>query len=67
MDALAHLLDASRGRDAYLLHASLTPPWSVRLADESPLGLIAVVRGSAWVEGDEGPTLELTAGDVAVV
>ena len=66
MDALARLLDAPRGRDAYLLRASMTPPWSVRLADESPLGLIAVVRGSAWVEGDEGAPLELHAGDVAV-
>ncbi|MGM7671832.1 AraC family transcriptional regulator [Microbacterium sp. A93] len=66
MDALARLLDAPRGRDAYLLRASLTPPWSVRLADESPLGLIAILRGSAWVEGDEGAPLELRAGDVAI-
>lgn len=66
MDALARLLDAPRGRDAYLLRATLRPPWSVRLADESPLGLIAIVRGSAWVEGDDGTTLELHAGDVTV-
>lgn len=66
MDALARLLDAPRGRDAYLLRASMSPPWSILLADESPLGLIAVARGSAWVQGAEGDSIELRAGDVAI-
>jgi transcriptional regulator GlxA family with amidase domain len=39
VDALARLLDGPRGRDAYLLRASLAPPWSIRLMDEAPLGL----------------------------
>ena len=66
MDALARLLDGPRGRDAYLLRASLAPPWSVRLADEAPLGLAAVVRGSAWFEPAGGPPVELGPGDIVV-
>lgn len=66
MDALARLLDGPRGRDAYLLRASMEPPWSVRLADESPLGLVAVLRGSAWFTPDGGPAVELGPGSVVV-
>ena len=66
MDALARLLDGPRGRDAYLLRASLAPPWSVRLMDEAPLGLAAVVDGSAWFEMADGPPVELGPGDIVV-
>ncbi|MGJ7442171.1 AraC family transcriptional regulator [Aquipuribacter sp. MA13-6] len=66
MDALARLLDGPRGRDAYLLRASMEPPWSVRLADEAPLGLVAVLRGSAWLTPDGGPAVELGPGSVVV-
>jgi AraC-like DNA-binding protein len=66
VDALARLLDGPRGRDAYLLRASLAPPWSVRLADEAPLGLAAVVGGSAWFELAGRPPIELGAGDIVV-
>jgi AraC-like DNA-binding protein len=66
VDALARLLDGPRGRDAYLLRASLAPPWSVRLMDEAPLGLAAVVKGSAWFEMADGPPVELVPGDVVV-
>ena len=66
MDALARLLDGPRGRDAYLLRASLAPPWSVRLMDEAPLGLAAVVDGSVWFEMADGPPVELGPGDIVV-
>lgn len=66
MDALARLLDGPRGRDAYLLRASMEPPWSVRLADEAPLGLVAVLRGSAWIAPDGVPAVELVAGSIVV-
>lgn len=66
MDALARLLDGPRGRNAYLLRASMEPPWSVRLADEAPLGLIAVLQGTAWVTPDDGPSVELGPGAVVV-
>ena len=66
MDALARLLDAPRGRDAYLVRTTLAAPWSIRLADGAPLGLVAVLHGSAWISGDDGLGVELRAGDVAV-
>lgn len=66
MDALARLLDGPRGRDAYLLRASMEPPWSVRLADEAPLGLIAIVRGSAWIAVGDGTPVDLGPGGILV-
>lgn len=67
MDALAGLLDGPRARGAFLLRSVLDPPWSLRIADEAPLTLVAVVRGRAalWFDGE--PPAELRAGDVAIV
>jgi AraC-like DNA-binding protein len=62
MDAVAGLLDGPRARGAFLLRSSLDPPWSIRIQDEAPLTLIAIVRGHAWVENTR-----LGAGDVAIV
>ena len=45
MDALAGLLDGPRARGAFLLRSSMDPPWSLRIQDEAPLTLVAVVRG----------------------
>jgi AraC-like DNA-binding protein len=49
MDAMAGLLDGPRARDAFLLRSSMDPPWSLRVQDEAPLTIVAMVRGSAWV------------------
>ncbi|HEX6021780.1 MAG TPA: AraC family transcriptional regulator [Solirubrobacter sp.] len=62
MDAVAGLLDGPRARGAFLLRSTLTPPWALRIEDEAPLTLIAVVRGSAWVQD-----VQIGAGDVAIV
>ncbi|HEX5597893.1 MAG TPA: AraC family transcriptional regulator [Micromonosporaceae bacterium] len=67
MDALAGLLDGPRARGAFLLRSLLDPPWSLRIEDEAPLSLTAVVRGDAWVVPDEGPPFRLGPGDVAVI
>lgn len=67
VDALANLLDGPRGRGAFLLRTSMQPPWSVRMEDEPPLGLVAVVRGTAWIVPDAGDPQELRPGAVAVV
>lgn len=66
MDALARLLDAPRGRDAYLVRATLAAPWSIRLADDAPLGLIAVRRGTVRLLGGVEGGIELGPGDVVV-
>lgn len=65
MDALAGLLDGPRARDAFLLHAVFTPPWSIRVEDEAPLTLVVMLRGSAFFTGARGPGL-LGPGDVVL-
>ena len=49
MDALAGLLDGPRAREAFLLRSSMDPPWSLRIQDEAPLTVVAIVRGEAWL------------------
>ena len=39
------MLGGHRGRDAFVLRCSMTPPWSVRIADDSTVSLIVAVRG----------------------
>jgi AraC-like DNA-binding protein len=67
MDALAGLLDGPRAHDAFLLRSVLAPPWSLRVQDEAPLTLVAVVRGEAWILPDDGETVRVRPGDVAIV
>jgi AraC-like DNA-binding protein len=66
MDAVAGLLDGPRARGAFLLRSSLDPPWSLRIQDEAPLTLVAVVRGHAWVVPDGGSAVRYDRGDVAI-
>jgi AraC-like DNA-binding protein len=66
MDSIAGLLDGPRARDAFLLRSSLDPPWSLRIQDEAPLTLVAVVRGEAYITPDGGETVRLGSGDVAI-
>jgi AraC-like DNA-binding protein len=66
MDAIAGLLDGPRAREAFLLRTSMDPPWAMRVLDESPLTVISMVRGEAWVTPDGGEPRVLRAGDVAV-
>lgn len=78
-DALGSLLDGPRARGAFLLRAVLDPPWSLLVRDRSPLTLIAITRGNAWLclhpslhpSPDPSPeparAFALSPGDVAVV
>lgn len=65
MDHLAALLDGPRARGAFLLRVLLDPPWAMRVQDEAPLTLLAMVRGEAWIVRD-GVT-RVGPGEVAVV
>ncbi len=67
MDSVAGLLDGPRARGAFLLRSSLDPPWSMRIQDEAPLTLVAMVRGDAWVIPDGGEVVGLRRGDVAIM
>ena len=66
MDAVAGLLDGPRARGAFLLRSSMDPPWSLRIQDEAPLTLVAVVRGEAWIVPERGAAGRFDHGDVAV-
>jgi AraC-like DNA-binding protein len=66
MDAVAGLLDGPRAREAFLLCASMDPPWSLRIEDEAPLEISVVVRGQAWAIPDDGDPVCLTRGDVVI-
>ena len=67
VDALAGLLDGPRAQGAFLLRSIMDPPWSLRIQDEAPLTIVAVVRGDAWVCPDGGSPVSLHPGDIAIV
>jgi AraC-like DNA-binding protein len=67
MDAVAGLLDGPRARGAFLLRSSMDPPWSLRIQDEAPLTLVAMVRGDAWIVPDDGEPVQLQRDDVAII
>ncbi|GLW27819.1 AraC family transcriptional regulator [Actinoplanes regularis] len=65
MDTLTGLLDGARAREAFLLRTVLEPPFALRIQDEAPLSLVAMLKGSAQVIRDSRITLN--PGDVAVI
>lgn len=67
MDPLTDFLDGPRARGAFVLHLQLSRPWSVEVADDAPLTLIAVLTGAAWLRPAGGQPTLLGAGDVALV
>jgi len=67
MDGLADLLDGPRARGAFVLRAVMASPWGLRIEDEVPLTLVAVLRGCPVHVPDEGPPVVLHPGDVALV
>jgi len=67
MGAVAGLLDGPRARGAFLLRSSMDPPWSLRIEDEAPLTVVALVRGTAALVRDAGEVVHLGPGDVAIV
>lgn len=66
MDRIAALLDGPRARGAFVLRCLLEPPWAMRIQDEAPLTLMAVVRGEAWVD-QAGASVHVPAGSVVLV
>ena len=45
----------------------MSAPWGLRIADEAPLTLVALLRGRACLVHDDGSTVRCAAGDVAIV
>ena len=67
MDVVAGLLNGPRAQQAFLLRSSLTSPWSLRVQDQAPITVVAVVAGTAWVLPQAGQAVGLGRGDVAVL
>lgn len=67
MAALPELLDRIHARNAVLNRTVLRAPWALRIADGSPLVVLAVVSGHAWVCGDGSPPARVAAGEIAVI
>jgi AraC-like DNA-binding protein len=67
MDSVAGLLDGPRARGAFVLRSMMDPPWGIRIEDEAPLTLVAMVRGEAWARPDDGEDVQLRPGDVAII
>lgn len=67
VDVLEALLDGPRAGGAFLLRAFLDPPWSLRIEDEAPLTVLAVLRGPAWLCPDNQPPMRMDTGQVAIV
>jgi AraC-like DNA-binding protein len=66
MDNLGGLLDAPRARGAFALRTVMSAPWCLRILAESPLTLIAGVKGEAWIVPDTGEPVRIGPGDIAV-
>ncbi|WP_068272713.1 AraC family transcriptional regulator [Aldersonia kunmingensis] len=66
MDALVSLLTGPRAQGAFLLRSIMDAPWSMRIQDEAPLTVVAIVTGSAWIRPDGLDAVHLQPGDVAV-
>ncbi len=67
MDPLTGLLSGPRAHGAFVIQAVGSPPWSVRIEDEAPLTLVAMMRGELSVWFDDGRTLSLKPGDIALI
>ena len=67
VDELTTMLDGPRSHDAFVIRAVLAPPWGLRIQDEAPMSLVAVLRGSCAVRYDDGESAVAEAGDVVVL
>ncbi|GLF97329.1 AraC family transcriptional regulator [Streptomyces yaizuensis] len=66
-DALSNLLHGVRPEGALFDRSALLPPWSLRFAQGTPLALLTVLSGEAWVMSDGHTPVRLTPCDVAIV
>jgi AraC-like DNA-binding protein len=66
MDALGALLEGPRARGAFLLRAMMDPPWSLRIEDEAPLSVVAMVRGSCCFVPDDRPPELMGPGAIGI-
>ena len=61
------LLDQVRSSGALSGLPLLSPPWSVRFADRSPLTLVAMLRGAGWILTDDAAPVPIAENEVGLV
>ena len=66
MDALVGLLGGPRAQGAFLLRSSWNGPWSLRIADEAPLTVLAAPRGEFWITHDGHQPIRVQANELAI-
>lgn len=66
IDEFSGLLEGPRARGAFTLRGLLSSPWSLRIEADSPLTMIAMVKGKAHIAHDNGEHVWLEPGDVAI-
>jgi AraC-like DNA-binding protein len=66
IDEFSGLLEGPRARGAFTLRGLLASPWSLRIEANSPLTVIAVVKGALHITHDNGEQVSLGPGDVAI-
>lgn len=67
MDELSYLLNDVRGEGALFGQSVMRSPWSVSYADGSPLVMVVMVQGRAWIDAGAGEPVAVGVGDVAIV
>ena len=66
IDEFSGLLEGPRARGAFALRTLLASPWCLRVEANSPLTVIAMVRGGCHIAHDGGEEVSLGPGDVAI-
>lgn len=66
IDEFSGLLEGPRARGAFALRGVLSSPWSLRIEADSPLTIIAMARGGCHIDHDNGKSVSLGPGDVAI-
>ncbi len=67
MDPLADFLDGPRARNAFLLRVRMSPPWSVKVQDDAPLTVVALLHGSAHFRQRDAPPVLLEPGALLLI
>jgi AraC-like DNA-binding protein len=67
MDPFDDLLRGVRADGVGLDRRELTPPWTLRIADEAALTLCAPLDGEVWISRGGGDPQQVRAGDAAIV
>lgn len=67
VDPLADFLDGPRARNAFLLQVKMSPPWSIKVHDDAPLTVVAMLRGSAYFRQRNSLPLLLESGALLLI